>query len=1367
MESRPEGPALPHTGLAGPASSRPPVSRNAPARRTSRRRINGVSPTASRYRHGILTVITHNIHGFGSKGKQLSQLWHSLHADIVLVQETLLNSSSFFSAQGQLPSWHCIWAAGPSGPTGRPTGGTAILIRKRLLIQHGGHLNILSGTIAKGPQGRILELQAKWLGHHLHLASIYLPNQLDDQITYVQKHLAARARDTDHHRYTRIWGGDFNFVPDPPIDRTTKGAPAAETHRDARTATVWATHLPNLTDAFRHHHPSTRVYTHFHPQGASRLDRLYVCPLGLPYLLGSAIESSTIPGPTGHYRISDHRPAVLHFLHRCPLLPIPHRSGFRRTRAPKVRLDFLDDPELAQQYREGVEAAASVAPDDPLELLRWWPEFKTTVANIARGLHQAFCRKRALTALTARSHGGTEQPPPNRLERVVQRYRQPSLWETQHARHPFLHHRELPHPGLSQRLRPRSDLTCGPSLVSPRGDLASAPGDCADIMIDHYASMSAKPTTQAEAQQEVLAALAGSPTLPAETGDEATVTEAEVRKMLTRTKITAPGLDGLTVKVYKAARNTFVPLLARLFSAIGTCDLLPPGFHSGVISPLHKRGDRTRPSNYRPIALLNSDYRLLAAILGSRLKPQMAEIIDPAQTAFLPGRHIGENIWAMQLLPHILAADGRTAFIAHCDFAKAYDTVDRDFLLAIMETLGAGTQLLRWVRLFLQCTNARAQVMGRLSKQAAFNAGVRQGCPLSPLLYLFVGQALLRFLQSRNIGVELPSGPDLPAIKVPSSGGPVNPPRMWNTALTRVSATPAPSHVPLGRVTAIQYADDCSVFLSSLDAVPPFLQAMDTFAAASGQRLNRDKTVLLPIGTQRPLSPGPTAHGLRIILECNVLGVTLRAFDRPATAPWTDILERMLRCHDRLTGLTGLSAFGRGIATASYGSSRLLHAAEYVGLPEAIHQKIESAVASVVDRNTSTAQTGNAESRPHGFAGLRRDLIHLPPGAGGFGALPLRAHLTARSTKWAIRMLLDGSTSLWSRLAWLALAKACPPQPSHPALIWEHMAINTYAIQWLTNEATLSLEGTPEPLRRILTAVQAFPKLGRRVAAPPSLTLQHDWISPLTLYRWRLYRPTSYLEKWLDLGTPAWPFPPSMPKSPGGMTLDRFTVRFGTRVLCAAQMTEVSKRFRLFVEEVGGSLPTDASPEIVTCSTLSRLWSLPVPNPAKETFWRCFHDALPTAARLHQRWRCGCNAPLHSPGRKHHFHDCPIAVAVADTIAAKLPASTDTPLWPAIRAAKPPPNISQPIWDIVCLAACAAMDAGRRHFVHATQFAQPRATRTPALITESTAFAVAYFWEELDVATACPLPATWRTGIPDNHPFIRWSPATSRWVVPH
>ena len=117
----------------------------------------------------------------------------------------------------------------------------------------------------------------------------------------------------------------------------------------------------------------------------------------------------------------------------------------------------------------------------------------------------------------------------------------------------------------------------------------------------------------------------------------------------------------------------------------------------------------------------------------------------------------------LQCLPHLLrqrrgVGMPHGAVVAFNDFRKAYDTVDRDFLLRAMAAQGLGDAFVALVRRLLTGTSSRAVVNGHVSTPAATAAGVRQGCPLAPLLYLFIEQALLRHLKARLPGLPVAGG---------------------------------------------------------------------------------------------------------------------------------------------------------------------------------------------------------------------------------------------------------------------------------------------------------------------------------------------------------------------------------------------------------------------------------------------------------------------------------------------------------------------------------------------------------------------------------------------------------------------------------
>jgi hypothetical protein len=103
------------------------------------------------------------------------------------------------------------------------------------------------------------------------------------------------------------------------------------------------------------------------------------------------------------------------------------------------------------------------------------------------------------------------------------------------------------------------------------------------------------------------------------------------------------------------------------------------------------------------------------------------------------------------------APSASTALVVLCDFRKAYDTVDRDFLLDVADEMGLGAGFRHWVRLLLSDTRATATVSSAYATPRRFHAGVRQGCPLAPLLYLLVTQTLLAWLDHEGLGIALGS----------------------------------------------------------------------------------------------------------------------------------------------------------------------------------------------------------------------------------------------------------------------------------------------------------------------------------------------------------------------------------------------------------------------------------------------------------------------------------------------------------------------------------------------------------------------------------------------------------------------------------
>ena len=101
--------------------------------------------------------------------------------------------------------------------------------------------------------------------------------------------------------------------------------------------------------------------------------------------------------------------------------------------------------------------------------------------------------------------------------------------------------------------------------------------------------------------------------------------------------------------------------------------------------------------NWRPISLLNIDYKILTKVLANRLQVALREIISTDQTGYIKGRNICENI---RVIEDIIAYSDRfnvNGFIVLLDFQKAFDSVNIDFLKGTLKSFQFGPVFRRWI----------------------------------------------------------------------------------------------------------------------------------------------------------------------------------------------------------------------------------------------------------------------------------------------------------------------------------------------------------------------------------------------------------------------------------------------------------------------------------------------------------------------------------------------------------------------------------------------------------------------------------------------------------------------------------------------
>lgn len=272
-------------------------------------------------------------------------------------------------------------------------------------------------------------------------------------------------------------------------------------------------------------------------------------------------------------------------------------------------------------------------------------------------------------------------------------------------------------------------------------------------------------------------------------------------------KLKSPGADGLSAEFYQCFGDRLAPVLCRLFAAMQEEKRCAESFLRGVITLVFKnKGTRDKLANYRPISLLNTDYKILAKVLACRLRSVIGSIIGPTQTYSIPGRDIADCILSTRVSFEQLMSTG--GFYLSVDLEKAFDRVSHVFLFRCLEVFGFGPVFRQWIELLYGQAASVIKCNGSLTDPFPLERSIRQGCPLSAMLYAIAAEPLAQSILK---------DPDIQGIRTPRGN----------------------------EFRIAQYADDINIMVRDCASLRRVMQHLEAYELAAGAKVNKEKSKLI------------------------------------------------------------------------------------------------------------------------------------------------------------------------------------------------------------------------------------------------------------------------------------------------------------------------------------------------------------------------------------------------------------------------------------------------------------------------------------------------------------------------------------------
>jgi hypothetical protein len=432
------------------------------------------------------------------------------------------------------------------------------------------------------------------------------------------------------------------------------------------------------------------------------------------------------------------------------------------------------------------------------------------------------------------------------------------------------------------------------------------------------------------------------------------IEEAELRKIVASSpNEKSPGNDGLTHEFYKGFWEDIKDILLSSYNEALENGEMCISQKRGVITLLPKEGkDQRLLKNWRPITLLNNDYKYLAKCIAQRCRDILPYIIGKDQSGFVKGRLIGFNILRLIDIIEGCKEEDTEGLLVNIDIEKAFDSVSWRFLYRALEYFNFPQPFIKWVKCLYKGAEVCTINNGHTSKYINIGRGMRQGCPLSPILFVICIELMSLFIKN---------GTDISGLTVGQE-----------------------QHI------ISLFADDTSFFIKpDMENLEKLFDNLETFGKLSGLKVNVEKTELFTLGKTKT-EDIPLKYREQVHEWVKVLGININESIHDTTkANYNEAFDKMLKAID-FWGKKPLSLMGKINMVKSQIAPKLLYCMTVLPSPtEDFWKKVEKELFLFISNNKKEK--------------LKRTTLINSHSNGGAQMLDLKSQNKATKATWFLR----------------------------------------------------------------------------------------------------------------------------------------------------------------------------------------------------------------------------------------------------------------------------------------------------------------------------------------------------------------------------